>query len=60
MKDPMYLFEPKEDITAHELAKLLVLIMPSRFRKGEIGELVAALPDNCKRHVRLVDGEANG
>jgi hypothetical protein len=53
---PTYTFEPKDDVTASELAKALVVIMPAFVCRNALGhgcdptEAIEALPDNTKRH----------
>ena len=51
---PTYTFEPKDDITALELSKVLVAILPALACHNVLGcdptNAIEALPDNAKRH----------
>ena len=48
------IFDPKENITAHELSLLMPLIISNHWRtqKGLI-EKYENLPDKCKKHFRV-------
>jgi hypothetical protein len=49
-----YIFDPKDDITAPELAKIMVAIMPAMLCHNVLGcdvsDAIAALPPEAKRH----------
>ena len=51
-----YVFEPKDDITAPELAQAMKAIIPIMTQRNPFGrsyiELIDNLPDNVKRHFR--------
>ena len=54
-KQESLIFDPQPDITAYELAQLVPLLIPSRFR--DIEKAVEKLPSECKRHVRMGSNE---
>ena len=51
-----FVFDPQPDITAFELAKLMPLLIPDRFRN--IPKFISGLPDQCKRHIRALTSDS--
>jgi hypothetical protein len=58
-----YTFEPKDDITAPELSKALIAILPALTCRNALGngcdptEKIEALPPEAKRHFVLHDNQ---
>lgn len=58
MKKTVYRWNPKEDITAHELALCLGLFMILiGARRINLDAEVAKLPENARRHFEKVEDE---
>jgi hypothetical protein len=54
LPDHSYTFEPKDDITAPELAQIIKILMPAMVCHNVLGcdvlPQIDALPDNIRRH----------
>ncbi len=59
-KDKEYLFNPKKDITAYELARLIKYLLPNQYSYGSLASRLQGntfaqeldkLPKHIKRHV---------